>query len=322
MDGPGGPPEFLQKSFALYAVNLIFFRLHITTNISQSWSSIHQHRDWGSAVNHTRLAVLFCVIVVSASSFSAQNNPQEHQNPGISPEGSAKTEALRVTKTAVRKQRADESSTDACNITFFVEERKKLGGFVLKQMETELNRIMRTGGANIHVRMITEGRADYVLRVQNVAPKNNLEGDILGQTSKQDPRRSSLFVDAIENVWRERGALPRGGRGIVYARVYAHELAAHGILGWAHSQPGDKDMGFIGSGSNWSDFLFNNEDDSKFEFSAASGRQLNLRCRSRNDAQRPDPLTSTDKSGPRITLTRLLRPGRELSSHAAEPHRC
>ena len=164
------------------------------------------------------------------------------------------------TKTATRIKQAGEKVTEACKISVIVDNEKKLGGFVFRQMEAELNRILRTGGANIQVKMVTSGRADYALRVRDFAPKNNVQGDILGLTSKEDPHNSFLFVETIEDVWRQRGSLPRGGRGIVYARVYAHELATHGLLGWAHSQAGDKDMGFLGSGKNWSDFLFNNED--------------------------------------------------------------
>jgi hypothetical protein len=193
----------------------------------------------------------------------------------------------------------DPAIPEACNISVIVDNSKKLGGFILNQLGAELNRILATGGANIHANLVTSGRADYALGVHDFAPKNdNDEGDILGQTSKQDPHSSFLFVETIENVWRQRGTLPRGGRGIVYARVYAHELAAHGILGWAHSQAGDKEMGFLGSGKNWSDFLFNNEDDTMFEFSPASGRLLNLRCHLASHSPGLDVSKPADKTGP------------------------
>ena len=240
-----------------------------------------------------------CVIVAGSSCLLGQNTTPENQSQGSSVfEVSAHPVSAPGTKTATRIKQAGEKVTEACKISVIVDNEKKLGGFVFRQMEAELNRILRTGGANIQVKMVTSGRADYALRVRDFAPKNNVQGDILGSTSKEDAHNSFLFVETIEDVWRQRGSLPRGGRGIVYARVYAHELATHGLLGWAHSQAGDKDMGFLGSGKNWSDFLFNNEDDSKFEFPAEWGRLLNLRCRLANDAQRPDSSIAADKSGP------------------------
>ena len=194
-----------------------------------------------------------------------------------------------------REKHVDKTSAEVCNISVIVDDHKKVGGFVLKQLESEVNKIFATGGANIHATFVAAGRADYALRIQDVAPKNNVEGEILGQTSKQDPHNSFVFVESIENVWRQQGTLPRGGRGIVYGRVYAHELAAHGILGWEHSQPGDREMGFLGSGRNWGDFLFNNNDDSKFELSPASGRLLNLRCRFANRSEGLDFSKPADK---------------------------
>ena len=167
----------------------------------------------------------------------------------------------------------------ACNISVIVDEKKKLGTFILKQLEGELNKIFVTGGADIHVTLLTAGTADYALRIQDSPPKNNsAEGVILAQTSKQDPHNSVLFVKAIEDTWQQIRSLPLGGRGVVYARVYAHELAAHGILGWRHNQRGDEKMGFVGSGKNWADFLFNNHDDARFEFTPAQGKLLNLQC--------------------------------------------
>ena len=176
----------------------------------------------------------------------------------------------------------DQSGVEVCSVSVRVENQEKLGNFVLKQLESEANRILATGGAAIHVTFVAAGRADYTLQVQDFAPRNNVEGDILGQTFKQDPRNSYLFIKTFEEVWHQTQSLPRGGRGVVYARVYAHELAAHGILGWVHSQAADKDMGFLGSGKNWSGFLFNNLDDTKFEFSRSSGKLLNTRCRIMN----------------------------------------
>lgn len=167
----------------------------------------------------------------------------------------------------------------SCNISVIVDDREKLGTFILKQLEGELNKIFVTGGADIHVTLLTAGNADYALRIQDSPPKsNNSDGVILAQTSKQDPHNSVLFVKAIEDTWEQIRSLPVGGRGVVYARVYAHELAAHGILGWRHSQRGDENMGFVGSGKNWGDFLFNNHDDARFEFTPAQGKLLNLQC--------------------------------------------
>ena len=249
-------------------------------------------------MNHTRLAVLLCVIVADACCLLSQTSVQERQSQWTPSEDSANAVDPPAAKTAVRKKQVDEKASEACKISVIVDNEKKLGGFVFRQMEAELNRILRTGGANIQVKMSTTGRADYALRIRDFPPKASVEGEILGQTSEQDPHNSFLFVEAIEDVWRRGRALPRGGRGIVYARVYAHELAAHGILGWAHSRAEDKDMGFLGSGKNWSDFLFNNDDDSKFEFSRASGRLLNLRCRFGNDAQRLNPAGPAGRPGP------------------------
>lgn len=168
---------------------------------------------------------------------------------------------------------------ERCNISVIVDGKEMLGTFILKQLEGELNKIFFTGGADIHVTFLTAGNADYALRIQDSPPKNNTsDGVILAQTSKQDPHNSVLFVKAIEDTWEQIRSFPIGGRGVVYARVYAHELAAHGILGWKHSQRGDENMGFIGSGKNWGDFLFNNHDDARFEFTPAQGELLNLQC--------------------------------------------
>ena len=177
-----------------------------------------------------------------------------------------------------------------CNISVVVDNKEKLGTFILKQLEGELNKIFVTGGADIHVTLLTAGTADYALRIQDSPPKNsNSDGVILAQTSKEDPHDSVLFVKAIEDTWEQIRSLPLGGRGVVYARVYAHELAAHGILGWRHSQRGDENMGFVGSGKNWGDFLFNNHDDTIFEFTPAQGKLLNLQCHLGGQVQNPGP---------------------------------
>jgi len=181
-------------------------------------------------------------------------------------------------------------SPGRCNISVAVDNKKKLGTFILKQLEGELNKIFVTGGADIHVTLLTAGTADYALRIQDSPPKNsNSDGVILAQTSKEDPHDSVLFVKAIEDTWEQIRSLPLGGRGVVYARVYAHELAAHGILGWRHSQRGDENMGFVGSGKNWGDFLFNNHDDARFEFTPAQGKLLNLQCHLGGQVQNAGP---------------------------------
>ena len=179
-----------------------------------------------------------------------------------------------------------------CNISVVVDNKEKLGTFILKQLQSELNKIFVTGGAGIHVTLLTAGTADYALRIQDSPPKNSnsdSDGVILAQTSKEDPHDSVLFVKAIEDAWEQIRSLPLGGRGVVYARVYAHELAAHGILGWRHSQRGDENMGFVGSGKNWGDFLFNNHDDTIFEFTPAQGKLLNLQCHLGGQVRNPGP---------------------------------
>jgi hypothetical protein len=177
-----------------------------------------------------------------------------------------------------------------CSVSVIVDDKEKLGTFILRQLEGELNRIFDTGGADIHVTLLTAGTGDYALRILDSPPKNsNPDGVILAQTSKQDPHNSVLFVKTIEDTWEKMRSLPLGGRGVVYARVYAHELAAHGILGWRHSQGGDENMGFIGSGKNWGDFLFNNHDDSRFEFTPAQGKRLNLQCHLGGQVRNPGP---------------------------------
>jgi hypothetical protein len=177
-----------------------------------------------------------------------------------------------------------------CNISVVVDNKEKLGTFILRQLEGELNKIFVTGGADINVTLFTAGTADYALQIQDSPPKNgNSDGVILAQTSKQDPHHSVLFVKSIEDMWGQIRSLPLGGRGVVYARVYAHELAAHGILGWRHSQRGDENMGFVGSGKNWGDFLFNNHDDTIFEFTPAQGKLLNLQCHLGGQVRNPGP---------------------------------
>lgn len=241
---------------------------------------------WRECVKCNGLTVLFSVVLAGGSCSMAQSNhTSEIQLKWISSQDHSDDGGAPTSKYADQNKDFDRANLKTCNISILVEDNKKLGGFVLRQLSVELNRILSTGGANIHANLVTTGRAGYVLRVQDFPPKNYVEGDVLGQTAKEDPHYSFLFVETIENVWRQRGDLPRGGRAIVYARVYAHELAAHGILHWAHSRPEDKDMGFLGSGKNWGDFLFNNKDDTKFEFPPASGRLLNLRCRLANYAQ-------------------------------------
>jgi hypothetical protein len=264
----------------------------------------------GFLVVNTRLIGMSMAMSVSeAQSIPGSDSPRPESHPSTDQEDGSKSEVGNLAPAKVPAQiSAKAMSSDKtgkpndgesrirpewpgrCNISVVVENKKKLGTFILKQLEGELNKIFVTGGADIHVTLLTAGTGDYALQIQDSPPKaSNSDGVILAQTSKEDPHNSVMFVKAIEATWEQIRSLPLGGRGVVYARVYAHELAAHGILGWRHSQRGDENMGFVGSGKNWGDFLFNNHDDTIFEFTPAQGKLLNLQCHLGGRVRNPGP---------------------------------
>jgi hypothetical protein len=96
------------------------------------------------------------------------------------------------------------------------------------------------------------------------------------------------------------------GQGIVYGRIFAHEMASHGMLGYLPSDPGDASRGFLGEGPRTNKQLFRAGllADATFSLTPAQGGLLNTECWRRKGV-RPIPVNPRDARYIRPIITRL-----------------
>lgn len=178
-----------------------------------------------------------------------------------------------------------------CNMTVLARG-GNLSDLQRRQLQAEMNRIFSTGGADVHIDIVTSGPADYTLDI-NPTPAHG-GPTAFGVTLPPVPTSSSeLYTNRIDAVgpttdihhsgWPYQGPTPAGdGSGIVYGRIASHEMAGHGMLGYSHADPGDSNRGFLGNGPQSSDALFkvvgNPNPNEVFSFSDAQGLALHVLC--------------------------------------------